>query len=151
PRVMVLGGTVATAAAAAALVGLEPTSSYPLVLVPCLVGLGAGVGTTFVATAALSMTDVPEEDAGIAAGLLSTFQAVGGSIGVAVVASLAAARTDRLLDAADRPPTPAAVGEALMSGFGRGFTVTAVLAAAAVVAAAVTAPGRAPGPRGDAA
>lgn len=150
PRLMVLVGTVATAVAAVALVGLEPTSSYPLVLVPCLVGLGAGVGTTFVATAALSMTDVPEEDAGIAAGLLSTFQAVGGSVGVAVVASLAAARTEQLLGAVDGQPTPAAVREALMSGFGRGFTVTALLAAAAVVAAAVTAPGRGSAPRGSA-
>ena len=123
PRVLVLVGTVATAAAAAALLALEPDSSYAWPLLPALVGLGAGVGTTFVANAALAMTDVDDGDTGIASGLLSTFQAVGGTVGVAVIASIAASSTTGPMD-----------------GFTDGFTVAAALAAVAILVAAVTAP-----------
>ena len=145
PRPLVLAGTVAAALGSAGLLFLDPDSPYAAVLLPCLVGLGAGVGTTFVATSALSMTDVPEADAGIASGLLSTFQAVGGTIGVAVVASLAARGTEHELAAAGPPPTPDVVREALLSGFGAGFAVTTVLAAAALLVALATAPRRAGG------
>ena len=88
PRPLVLGGTAATALAAGALVLLDADSSYAALLLPCLIGLGAGVGVTFVANAAIAMTEVPEADAGIGSGLLSTFQAVGGTVGVAALASL---------------------------------------------------------------
>ncbi|WP_244928010.1 hypothetical protein [Nocardioides sp. W7] len=114
-------------------------------LLPCLVGLGAGVGVTFVATAALSMTEVPEADTGVASALLSTFQAVGGTIGVAVVASLAATRTDARLAAAAPPLTPDVVREALLSGSWVGFVVTTSLAGAAVLVALATAPRRTAG------
>lgn len=123
PRVLVLGGTLATAAAATALLALEPDSSYVWPLLPALVGLGAGVGTTFVANAALAMTGVADGDTGIASGLLSTFQAVGGSVGVAVIAAIAAG--------ADGGP---------MAGFDNGTTVAAGLAAVAVLVAVVAAP-----------
>jgi EmrB/QacA subfamily drug resistance transporter len=142
PRVLVLAGTLAAAASSVVLSRLDGDTGYATVLVPCLIGLGAGVGVTFVATSALSMTDVPEPDTGIASGLLSTFQAVGGTIGVAVVAALAAARTADELAAGPVPPVPEAIGAALMSGFGVGFAVTAGLAAAAVAVAVVLAPGR---------
>ena len=52
------------------------------------------------------MTDVPEADTGVASALLSTFQAVGGTVGVAVVAALAAGRTADEL-AAGPPPLDA--------------------------------------------
>jgi EmrB/QacA subfamily drug resistance transporter len=129
PRPLILGGTTATALAALALVWLDADVAYAALLLPCLVGLGAGVGTTFVANAAAAMTDVAEPDAGIAAGLLSTFQAVGGTIGVAALAGVAAGVTDR-------------AGGDLMPGFSRGFLIAGCLALAAVAIAAVTAPKR---------
>ena len=94
PRPLVLAGTGAATLGSAGLLLLDMDTPYAAVLLPCLIGLGAGVGVTFVATAALSMTDVPETDTGVASALLSTFQAVGGTVGVAVVASLAASSTD---------------------------------------------------------
>ena len=142
PRPLVVGGTVATALGSAGLLTLDTDSAYAAVLLPCLIGLGAGVGTTFVATSALSMTDVPEADTGVASGLLSTCQAVGGTVGVAVVAALAAGRTADELAAVPPPPTLDAAREALLSGFGVGFAVTTALAVAAVAAAVLTAPRR---------
>ena len=118
---------------------------YAAVLLPCLIGLGAGVGVTFVATAALSMTDVPETDTGVASALLSTFQAVGGTVGVAVVASLAASSTEHALGAVSPPLTLDVVREALLRGSGTGFAVTAAIAAAAFLVALATAPRRTAG------
>ena len=142
PRPLVLGGTVAAALGSAGLLALDVDSRYAAVLLPCLIGLGAGVGVTFVATSALSMTDVPEADVGIASALLSTFQAVGGTIGVAVVATLAARRTEDELTSAPPPLSLDVVREALLAGSGVGFVVTTALAAAAVLVALVTAPRR---------
>lgn len=142
PRTLVLVGTVATAAGAAGLVVMRADSAYATLLLPCLIGLGAGVGTTFVANAALAMTDVAEADAGIASGLLSTFQAVGGTIGVAVLASIAASSTADELAAGDGSGSAGVARDALMIGFGDGFVVAAALAAVAVLVAALTAPRR---------
>ncbi|MGC5010461.1 MFS transporter [Streptosporangium sp. DT93] len=141
-RAPVIGGTAATAAAALCLVTLDTGSSYPALLLPALIGLGAGVGTTFVANAASAMTDVADADAGIASGLLSTFQAVGGTIGVAMLAALAASVTETEL--ADRvravsaAPTPDVMREALVSGFGQGFAAAGGLAVLALVVAVWT-------------
>lgn len=144
PRPLVIGGTIATALGSGGLLLLETDSAYVAVLLPCIVGLGAGVGVTFVATSALSMTDVPEPDLGVASALLSTFQAIGGTIGVAVVAALAASRTDSELASVD-VLTADAVREALLSGAGVGFMVTTALAAGAVIVALLTGPARSTG------
>ena len=145
PRPLVLAGTGAATLGSAGLLFLDLDTPYAAVLLPCLVGLGAGVGVTFVATSALSMTAVPEADTGVASALLSTFQAVGGTVGVAVVASLAARGTEQELAAAGPPLTPDVLREALLAGSGAGFVLTTVLAAAALVVALATAPRRAGG------
>ncbi len=116
PRPLVLAGTGAATLGSAGLLFLDLDTPYAAVLLPCLVGLGAGVGVTFVATSALSMTAVPEADTGVASALLSTFQAVGGTVGVAVVASLAARGTEQELAAAGPPLTPDVLREALLAG-----------------------------------
>ncbi|WP_395693532.1 MFS transporter [Nocardioides sp.] len=140
-RPLVLVGTIATAAATLGLTRLDADSRYAILLLPCLIGLGAGVGTTFVANAALAMTDVPETDAGVGSGLLSTFQAVGGTIGVAGVASLVASTTSRALDGV-AASSPAVQTQAVMDGFTSGFVAAAVLATLAVGVAFATAPRR---------
>lgn len=139
-RALVLGGTGATAVAASLLLLLEPQSTYVTLLLPCLVGLGAGVGVTFVANSALAMVGVDEGDAGIGSGLLSTFQAVGGTIGIAALASVAASVTQSELATAPRPLGQHVVERALLSGFHHGLAIAAVLAALAVLAAYLTAP-----------
>lgn len=133
PHPLVLVGALATAAGTGGLVALSAADNRVLLLL-ALAGLGAGVGTTFVANAAVSMTNVSDLDAGIASGLLSTVQAVGGTIGVAVLAAAATARTER--DLAGDPSTP--LPTALMSGFHDGFVLAALVAAAAVVCAALS-------------
>lgn len=140
PRPLVVGGTLATTAAAASLLSIKADSPYLTLLLPCLIGLGAGVGTTFVANAALAMTDVPETDAGVGSGLLSTFQAVGGTIGVAALAAVAADRTESRLAGLGGSVRPEKIVDALLSGFSISFALAAVLSGLAVLVAAGMAP-----------
>ncbi len=59
-----------------------------------LIGLGAGLG--FPALMGLSMSGATPSDAGLASGLINTSTQVGGAVGLAVLATFAANRTDSL-------------------------------------------------------
>jgi MFS family permease len=79
---------------ALALVALGPVNaSYPLHLLVPMALLGLGGGLSFPALTIIAMEDVPGPDAGLASGLLNTTGQVGGAFGLAVLATLAGART----------------------------------------------------------
>lgn len=86
-----------------------------------LLGLGAGVAFNPVLMAAMS--DVDPADSGLASGVVNTAFMMGGALGLAVLASLAAARTQALGGAA----LPAALngGYQLAFGVGAGFALLA--------------------------
>jgi MFS family permease len=88
-----------------------------------LLGLGAGIAFNPVLLAAMS--DVEPSEAGLASGLVNTSFMMGGALGLAVLASLAASRTDALL--ADGESHVAA----LTGGYHLAFLVGAVFAAVA--------------------
>jgi hypothetical protein len=79
-------------------------------------------------------SEVSGEDAGLASGLLNTAQEVGGSIGLAILSTLAASRTTSLLHG---PVTPGSVPAARVSGFHVAFVAGAVLLGAAWTVAAL--------------
>ena len=66
-----------------------------------LLGLGAGMAFNPVLLAAMS--DVEPSEAGLASGVVNTSFMMGGALGLAVLASLAASRTDSLLGLGDEP------------------------------------------------
>jgi EmrB/QacA subfamily drug resistance transporter len=66
-------------------------------LLPGLLPLGLGLGLTFVPITLAGTSEATGEDAGLVSGLLNTSQQVGGSIGLAILATLAASRTSVLL------------------------------------------------------
>ena len=98
-------------------------------LLPPFLLIGVGVGTSFPAIMTLAMSGATPEDAGLASGLVNTSMQVGGSIGLAVLATLSTERTNSLL----------ADGEgqlqALNSGFHVAYLIGAGLAAIAVAIA----------------
>ena len=97
-----------------------------------MIVIGIAMVGVFIAATQLGVSDVDETDAGLASGLINTTQQVGGAIGLAVLATIAAARTESLMTAGTAPV------EALASGFSWVFVGAAVLAVAgAAVAAAV--------------
>jgi hypothetical protein len=101
---------------------------YASDLLTGLLPIGLGLGLTFVPITLAGTTEVSGEDAGLASGLLNTAQQVGGSIGLAVLATLAASRTTSLLA---NPGGLGSVPAARVSGFHVAFTVAAVLLGAA--------------------
>jgi EmrB/QacA subfamily drug resistance transporter len=108
-------------------------------VLPVLLLLGAGVGSTFPALMTLAMSDVAPQDAGLASGLVNTSAQVGGALGLAVLATSAATHTSSLASAG-RP-----LGDALTSGYHVAFEIAAALVVLAIVLSlALRAPRRAP-------
>ncbi len=56
--------------------------------------VGLGVGTSFPSLMTLAMSGAGRNEAGLASGVVNTSMQVGGAIGLAVLATLAAERTD---------------------------------------------------------
>ena len=75
--------------------------SYVEHVLPVMVLLGAGAGISFPALMTLSMSGATPSDAGLASGLVNTTLQVGGALGLAVLATLSATRTERLRAAGD--------------------------------------------------
>jgi EmrB/QacA subfamily drug resistance transporter len=94
-----------------------------------LLGLGAGIAFNPVLLAAMS--DVRPEEAGLASGVVNTSFMMGGALGLAVLASVAAAHADRLLSSGADPRI------ALNGGYHIAFLIGAVFAATAALIGAV--------------
>jgi EmrB/QacA subfamily drug resistance transporter len=101
------------------------------VLPPTLaVGLGAGIGFNPLLLAAMS--GVAPTESGLASGVVNTGFMMGGALGLAILASLAASRTDNLAASGDDPLV------ALNGGYHAAFLVGALfVVASAVVAGAL--------------
>jgi MFS family permease len=105
--------------------------------------MGIGGGITFNPILLAAMGDVGPTEAGLASGIVNTSFMMGGALGLAVLASVAASRTDTLLASGDDQLT------ALTGGYHVAFLLGAVFAAAAaVVAGTLLRPTTAPAPHG---
>lgn len=100
-------------------------------VVPAMALLGIGSGIAFNPLLLAAMNDVPASDSGLASGMVNTSFMMGGALGLAVLASLAAARTQQAA------ALGAGTAEALNTGYQLAFAVGAGFAIlAAVIGAA---------------
>lgn len=106
---------------------------------------GVAGGLTLPAVTTLAMAGATDTDAGLASGLANTTQQVGGAVGLAVLATLAAARSDALR------ASGWAETAALASGYRTAFAVAAALVVTASLVAVTALPRRPvhPGPDTD--
>jgi len=131
-RVLISGQVVV--AAALAILGAGPANPvYAIHLLVPLALLGLGGGLSFPALTMLAMADVEPGDAGLASGLLNTTGQVGGALGLAVLATLAGARTAALTQAGDSNGAALAGGFHLAWLVGAGVVMVALGLAAAVL------------------
>ncbi len=131
-RPLLLCGTVMATAAFIWLSRITQGSGYWDVVFGGGTLAALALGLMFTPLASAATAEVPQHEAGLASGVLNTSRQVGGSIGLAALATIASSHTRTLLETTNT--TQAA---ALAAGYGRAFEVGAVLAAIGFVAAFV--------------
>jgi len=101
--------------------------SFVTDVLPSMILLGLGAGMAFNPVLLAAMGDVDPAEAGLASGVVNTSFMMGGAVGLAVLASVAASRTTTLLDAGHSEVA------ALTGGYHVAFLLGAIFAAAAAV------------------
>jgi EmrB/QacA subfamily drug resistance transporter len=129
PRNVLVPGLALTAAGLALLSRAPVDGRYVVDVLPVMLLLGIGAGLSFPASTTLAMSGATARDSGLASGLINTTQQVGGALGLAVLATLAASHTDALL--ADGQAT----ASALTDGYHLAFRIGAGLVLVAIVIA----------------
>lgn len=137
-KMMATGGVLATAALVW-LTQLKADSSYVSMILPIFILMAVGMGLIFVPLGNTALTGVSPHDAGVASATLNATQQVGGSLGVALLNTVFITAMTNYAES--HPPTsadPAAIGkvqlDAAIHGYDMGFTVSAILMAAAALA-----------------
>jgi MFS family permease len=129
-------GLLIAAAGLALFVRAPVDGNFLVDVLPSMILLGIGAGTAFNPVLLAAMGDVGPEESGLASGMVNTAFMMGGALGLAILASLAASRTNTLL--ADGHGHLSA----LVGGYHAAFAVGAIFAAtAAVLGAALLRPG----------
>jgi EmrB/QacA subfamily drug resistance transporter len=120
------------AAVGLALFARAPVNGGFLVdVLPSMTLLGFGAGMAFNPLLLAAMSDVEPSESGLASGVVNTAFMMGGALGLAVLASIAASRSDSLSAAGD------ARRAALVGGYHAAFLVGAIFAAGAALVGAV--------------
>jgi EmrB/QacA subfamily drug resistance transporter len=96
-------------------------------VLPSMLLLGLGAGIAFNPLLLAAMGDVAPSESGLASGIVNTAFMMGGALGLAILASLSAARTSSLLAAGASTP------DALTAGYQLAFLLGAVAAGAAAI------------------
>ncbi len=112
---------------------LDVSSTYLADLLPGIMLTSVGMGLTFVPVTLIATSGVPVDDAGLASGLFNTSQQVGGALGLALLSSFAASKTDDVLSGIVGRPTPEQTAAALVDGFHVAWIGSAIFLAAGAV------------------
>jgi EmrB/QacA subfamily drug resistance transporter len=124
-------GLLVAAAGMALFVRAPVDGNFVADVLPSMILLGLGAGTAFNPVLLAAMSDVEPTEAGLASGLVNTSFMMGGALGLAVLASLAASRTETLHAGGENQAA------ALTGGYHVAFFTGAVFAAAAAVLGAL--------------
>jgi len=122
-RVLIVTGLALMGAGALLLTGVSAGSDYLTGFLPGLLVVGIGTGLVLPATAITAMSDVADDRAGTAAGLMTTAHEIGAALGVAVFSAVAVATAG-----------------GISAGYRHGFAVAAAVAAGLAVVAALLVP-----------
>ncbi|WP_329120624.1 MFS transporter [Streptomyces sp. NBC_01465] len=140
-RKVLLAGILLLIGLLGMLTRLPVHASYAVDLLPAML-LAAGFGLALPALTTLGMSGAREDDAGLASGLFNTTQQIGMALGVAVLTTLAASRTDRLLGEGHSRAEALTGGYHLAFGVGVGLLLAALAVATFVLRTPKTAAAR---------
>jgi EmrB/QacA subfamily drug resistance transporter len=125
-RPVAIGGMIVTIAGMLLLTQLPVDGSYVSDVLPALVLTSLGLGCVFVPLTLVATTGLVNEDQGLASGLFNTSQQIGGALGLAILATIAASRSSNV--------TGVSQSQALVDGFHAAFLGGAIFVTAALVA-----------------
>lgn len=149
PKPLVALGLVLGAAALFWLSFLTPTSGYAAHVLPPLVLMGLGMGTAMSTAINTATLGVERPDAGVASATVNTMQQVGGSVGTAMLSSIAG--TVSAAAVAGGATSPGAVA---LAGYTRAFLVASLIFVGGAVVCGLLVPAgrphRSPAPAPDA-
>jgi hypothetical protein len=120
PRPLVPTGLLIAAAGMFWLTGIELDSTYAAGILPPLLVLGLGLGLAIAPAMSLATLGVAKHDSGVASATVNTMQQIGGSIGTALLSTVASsAAADFLIgrDARD----PGTLAEAALQSYHTAF------------------------------
>jgi EmrB/QacA subfamily drug resistance transporter len=118
---------------------ISPTASYISTILPGLVLLGLGGGLFFPTANALATSSTKLEEVGITSAIMSTSQQVGGTLGVAILNTVAGLATAGYAVSANASPSGV---EAIVHGFSAAFKGAAMIYAIGAVLTAILLPRR---------
>ncbi len=130
-RPLVPTGMLLGAAGMLYLTGLGPHSSYPAHVLPSLIVMGLGFGLIFAPAIQTATLGVARNESGIASAMVNTSQQVGGSIGLALLSTIAITATHHALG--PRSPTPSLIARATVHGYTTAFYWSAAIFALGAV------------------
>ena len=132
-RAVAVTGITISAVGLALMARIGVHSTYAGTLLPSFVLLAFGLGIAFVPATLIGVSSVSNDDSGLASGLFNTAQQIGGALGLAILATIAATRTKDLLGAAGTHASTSAQISATVSGYRVAFIAAAGLMLMALV------------------
>ena len=135
PRVPMTTGALLAATGMFWLSAVTVHANYFADVLGPLVVLAIGLGMAFVSTSVIAISGVQPNESGLASALLNVGRQLGGSLGIAIMGTIATTVTRNQL--ATGPFTHAAVNRALTTGFSAAFEIAGLIALAGFVTALV--------------
>jgi EmrB/QacA subfamily drug resistance transporter len=142
PRPLVPAGMLTAALGMVLLTRIGLDTAYATHVLPSLVLIGVGFGLTVAPSFAIA-TAVPAQDTGVASGMVNTSQQIGGSIGTALLSTLAASAATDFVTA--HGAAPEVLRQAAVEGYTIAFWWAAgIFAVGALVCGSLLRPGARP-------
>src|SRR5437764_8289848 len=130
-RTPIAAGLLVAASGLALFARAPVDGSFLVDVLPSMILLAVGAGMAFNPVLLAAMSEVAPSESGLASGVVNTAFMMGGALGLAVLASLAGARTETLQAAGAAAPA------ALTGGYHAAFAVGAIFAAIAAALSAL--------------
>ncbi|MFD2415778.1 MFS transporter [Amycolatopsis pigmentata] len=143
-KIPVFAGMVAAAGGMAWLTGIGQDSSYAANILGPLLLFGSGIGAIIAPAMNAGTSGVRPHDAGVASATVNIAQQIGGSIGIALLNSLAASALTRSLIGRDAT-SPVVAAEAAIHSYTVAFRCSSAIFAVGAVACGLTLPAGKPG------